>query len=92
MRLHMMKLMSSVSSVYSVICLSVFMASLNVYAAPLKPRIVVLTDISLSEPDDHQSLTRLLVHADLWDLEGILLTTGWSDCHPENPHLCGCAA
>jgi len=88
MRVHMMKLMSSVSSV---ICLSVFMASLNVYAAPLKPRIVGLTDISLSEPDDHQSLIRLLAHADLCEFEGIVLTNGWSDRHPAPPHFCGCA-
>ncbi len=45
---------------------------------PLKPRIIVLTDISTWEPDDHESLTRLLVHADLFEIEGIVFTTGWS--------------
>ena len=44
----------------------------------LKPRIVVLTDISTWEPDDHESLIRLLVHADLFEIEGIVVTTGWS--------------
>ena len=44
----------------------------------LKPRIVVLTDISTWEPDDHESLIRLLVHADLFEIEGIVITTGWS--------------
>jgi hypothetical protein len=58
------------------------MVSFNAHAAPLKPRIVVLTDISLSEPDDHQSLIRLLAHADLYEIEGIVLTTGWSERHP----------
>jgi len=48
------------------------------YGAPLKPRLVVLTDISTWEPDDHESLIRLLVHADLFEIEGIVISTGWS--------------
>ena len=52
--------------------------SINSKAAPLKPRIVVLTDISTWEPDDHESLIRLLVHADMFEIEGIVITTGWS--------------
>ncbi len=48
------------------------------YAAPLKPRLLVLTDISTWEPDDHESLIRLLVHADMFEIEGIVVTTGWS--------------
>lgn len=47
-------------------------------AAPLKPRMVVLTDISTWEPDDHESLIRLMVHADMFEIEGIVITTGWS--------------
>ncbi|RPI06179.1 MAG: DUF1593 domain-containing protein [Ignavibacteriae bacterium] len=47
-------------------------------AAPLKPRLVVLTDISTWEPDDHESLIRLLVHADMYEIEAIIVTTGWS--------------
>lgn len=47
-------------------------------ATPLKPRMVVLTDISTWEPDDHESMIRLLVHADLFEIEGIIVTTGWS--------------
>ena len=54
-------------------------------AAQLKPRIVVLTDISTWEPDDHESLIRLLVHADLFEIEGIVVTTGWS-MDNVNPH------
>lgn len=49
-------------------------------AAPLKPRIFVLTDISPKEvePDDMESLIRLLAHADLFEIEGLVATTGWS--------------
>jgi hypothetical protein len=58
-------------------------------AADLKPRIIVLTDIAPNnvEPDDMQSMIRLLAHADLFEIEGLISTTGWSDGggqeHPE---------
>ncbi len=45
---------------------------------PLKPRIVVLTDVSTWETDDSESLVRLLVHADLFEIEALVFTTGWS--------------
>ena len=44
----------------------------------LKPRVVVLTDISTWEHDDHESMTRFLAHADLFEIEAIMLTTGYS--------------
>ncbi|WP_291858287.1 DUF1593 domain-containing protein [Marinilabilia sp.] len=47
-------------------------------SSALKPRIVVLTDISTWEPDDSESLVRLLVNADLFEIEGLIYTTGWS--------------
>lgn len=47
----------------------------------LKPRIVVLTDIAPIniEPDDMESMVRLLVHADQFEIEGLIATTGWSN-------------
>lgn len=47
---------------------------------PLKPRIVVLTDISPNtiEPDDMESMIRLFSYADLFEIEGLVATTGWS--------------
>lgn len=50
-------------------------------AAPLKPRIVGLTDISpiTEEPDDFESTIRLFAHADLFEIEGLVATTGWSN-------------
>ncbi|MCF8224254.1 MAG: DUF1593 domain-containing protein [Bacteroidales bacterium] len=47
-------------------------------APSLKPRLVVLTDVSTWETDDSESLVRLLVHADLFEIEGLIFTTGWS--------------
>ena len=40
----------------------------------VKPRLVVLTDIS-NEPDDEESLVRLLVYAEQFDIEGLIATT-----------------
>lgn len=50
------------------------------FAAPFKPRIVVLTDISPAhlEPDDMESMIRLLAHADMFEIEGLVFTTGWT--------------
>ena len=47
----------------------------------LKPRIVVLTDIAPNdiEPDDMESMIRLLAHADLFEVEALIATTGWSN-------------
>jgi hypothetical protein len=47
----------------------------------LKPRIVVLTDIAPNdiEPDDMESIIRLLVHADRFEIEAFIATTGWSN-------------
>lgn len=49
-------------------------------ADPPKPRIVVLTDIAPNhvEPDDMESVIRLLVSADLFEIEGLVASTGWS--------------
>ncbi len=44
----------------------------------LKPRIIVLTDVSTWETDDSESLVRLLAYADMFEIEGLVFTTGWS--------------
>jgi hypothetical protein len=40
----------------------------------IKPRLIVLTDLS-NEPDDEESLVRLLVYSDQFDIEGLIATT-----------------
>ena len=53
---------------------------------PLKPRIVVLTDIGPAEvePDDNESAVRLLSYADRFEIEAIVTTIGWN-CDPYPP-------
>ncbi len=47
---------------------------------PLKPRLVVLTDIAPGdiEPDDMESMIRLLVHADRYEIEALIGSGGWN--------------
>ena len=49
----------------------------------LKPRIVVLTDIAPGniEPDDMESMVRLMTYADQYEIEALITTTGWN-CDP----------
>ena len=42
-----------------------------------KPRIVILTDVA---PGDVQSMIRLLAHADLFEIEGLILAAGFNSC------------
>ncbi len=62
-------------------CLLVVMVLGMANAESPKPRIVVLTDIAPTnfEPDDMESLVRLLAHADLFEIEALVATTGWSN-------------
>jgi hypothetical protein len=76
--------------VFAVLCLGLLTAQSQ--TASLKPRIIVLTDIAPNdiEPDDMESMIRLFVHADLFEIEGLVATTGWSNTggleHPELIH------
>ena len=40
-----------------------------------KPRIITTTDLG-ADPDDEQSLVRLLVSANEFDIEGLIVSTG----------------
>src|SRR5690554_741417 len=53
--------------------LSIAQSPLN-FEEPVKQRLFVLTDIT-NEPDDQQSLVRLLVYSNEYDIEGIVATT-----------------
>jgi hypothetical protein len=49
-------------------------------SSKLKPRLVVLTDIGpdSTEPDDSESLIRLYVHADLFEIEAVIAGSGYN--------------
>jgi hypothetical protein len=54
-------------------------------ARDLKPRVIVLTDIKRhQEPDDSQSLVRLLSLADLVEVEGIVVSAGFNYWEPRH--------
>lgn len=39
---------------------------------PVKPRVLISTDIGGTDPDDSQSITHLLMYNDLFELEGLV--------------------
>lgn len=63
---------------YVALCMFACASSAFCIADDAKPRVVVLTDVSTWETDDSESLVRLMVHADLLEIEGLVFTTGWS--------------
>ncbi len=74
-------------SLACILCLSFSLFAKKGDASPgsvdtddLKPRIVVLTDIAPgdTEPDDMESMIRLLSHADLFEIEVIITCSGWN--------------
>ena len=66
------------------ICFLLTSLTVTAYGAPsLKPRLVVLTDIAPGdiEPDDMESMVRLMTYADQVEIEALITTTGWN-CDP----------
>jgi hypothetical protein len=67
-----------------------FMQASDLYAQSVKPRIIVTTDIT-NEPDDQQSLVRLLVYSNSYDIEGLIGSTGiWKLCDPATNVITEC--
>ena len=56
--------------------LYIMLGEFNAYSQDniLKPRVFILTDIN-NEPDDEQSLVRLLVYSNEFNIEGLVATT-----------------
>ena len=68
----------------SVICLlAVSISGLAKDKNGLKPRLVVCTDIAPAdvEPDDMESMVRLMAYADCFEVEALITSVGWN-CDP----------
>jgi hypothetical protein len=46
---------------------------------PVKPRILVSTDIGGTDPDDNQSMIHLLMYNELFDIEGLVSSPSYGD-------------
>ena len=57
--------------------------ALSTQAKEWKPRLVVCTDIAPAdvEPDDMESMVRLMTYADLFEIEALITSVGWN-CDP----------
>ncbi len=58
------------------ICSAALMAQQPV---PVKPRILVSTDIGGTDPDDNQSMTHLLMYSNLFSIEGLVSSPSYGD-------------
>ncbi len=59
----------------TLIILMISATTLNVFAqhpVPVKPRVLVSTDIGGTDPDDNQSMAHLLMYANQFNLEGLV--------------------
>ena len=67
----------------SLLCSVALLCGMSLFAQELKPRVVICTDIAPSrvEPDDMESVIRLLCYADMLEIEAIVGNPGWS-CDP----------
>ncbi len=66
-----------------IIAICLLISAQKLRAQTEKIRLIVMTDIS-NEPDDQQSLTRLLLYANEFDIEGIIATTScWKQSNPD---------
>src|SRR6186997_773232 len=54
--------------------LVILLCSTTVFAAETKPRLIILTDIG-GDPDDQQSLIRLMHYSNAFELEGLIATS-----------------
>ena len=71
---------------FSLILLSLILVSHSIWAQPIqKNRVIILTDIG-ADPDDSESMVRLLLYSNVIDIEGLIATTScWQKTiiHPE---------
>src|SRR6266487_2905771 len=62
----------SLSFIVAVVCLlGVLPPAVAAADSPVKPRLVVLTDIG-GDPDDQQSMIRLMLYANEFEIEGLI--------------------
>jgi hypothetical protein len=75
----------------SVISIVFFLIMAGMFVAlPAKPRVIILTDISPpdQEPDDIESMVRLLLYSNELDIEGLIATSScWRANDPVRPDL-----
>ena len=66
-----------------ILLLTASMAGLAKGDEGLKPRLVVCTDIAPAdvEPDDMESMVRLMAYADYFEIEALITSVGWN-CDP----------
>src|SRR5688500_5940432 len=71
------RIMNQVILVFSICMYSI--AAIAQQPIPIKPRILISTDIGRTDPDDNQSMAHLLMYSDLFDIEGLVSSPSYGD-------------
>lgn len=68
---------------FTLLIIIALMTGLAMADTKLKPRLVVCTDIAPAdvEPDDMESMVRLMAYADCFEIEALITSVGWN-CDP----------
>lgn len=56
-----------------------FLFSCTTEESPVKPRVLISTDIGGTDPDDNQSMAHLLMYSDLFNLEGLVSSPSYGE-------------
>jgi hypothetical protein len=76
-----MRTMNQLILVYALCFYSVVLMAQH--AVPIKPRILVSTDIGGTDPDDNQSMAHLLMYSDKFEIEGLVSSPSYGDGNKE---------
>lgn len=71
---------TTISKLVLLVLLSIYpTALLAQHPVPVKPRILISTDIGGTDPDDNQSMTHLLMYSDRFAIEGLVSSPSYGD-------------
>jgi hypothetical protein len=73
--------MNKLILIFSLCCFSI--ALIAQQPIPIKPRILISTDIGGTDPDDNQSMTHLLMYSDLFTIEGLVSSPSYGKGNKE---------
>ncbi|MCR4030750.1 MULTISPECIES: nucleoside hydrolase-like domain-containing protein [Flavobacterium] len=65
--------------IFTILFCAVFTVSIAQKPVPVKPRVLVSTDIGGTDPDDNQSMIHLLMYSEKFDFEGLVSSPSYGD-------------
>ncbi|KAF2515672.1 nucleoside hydrolase-like domain-containing protein [Flavobacterium foetidum] len=69
--------------IFSILFCAISTATIAQKPVPVKPRVLVSTDIGGTDPDDNQSMIHLLMYSEKFDLEGLVSSPSYGEGNKE---------